>query len=343
MSRVLVERGFNKTRRRLVLDEQNSCYHLISRAPFGFYSLKEGARNIFVKQLYRQAGFCGVEILAYCLMSNHIHILLRIPYLEEDDYTDSLLLRRYLCLYGGTYVPESSYTPEEVESILKVGDEKAERLRKALRKRMGNVSVFMRELKQRYTFWYNTAHENKGSVWSGRFRSQLVENHHECLAVVAAYIDLNPVRAQMVVDPADYAYSSYGAAMRGKEEARDCYRMIYHQDRLNGCMEDYRVLLYGKGASKKVTDGLTPSKDQGQIPESRAEEVIRRKGAIPMHEAIRYRMRHFSEGGAIGSRNFIEKVFAANRDRFGAKRKNGSRKLRGVWGEEELFLARDLS
>ena len=79
-----------------------------------------------------------------------------------------------------------------------------ERIR--LLKRMNDVSVLMKELKQRFSVWYNKSHNRFGTLWAERFRSILVEDRPEVVRTVAAYIDLNPVRAGMVEDPVDYRY-----------------------------------------------------------------------------------------------------------------------------------------
>ena len=48
-----------------------------------------------------------------------------------------------------------------------------------------------------------------------------------------------------------------------------------------------------------------------------------------MGQMLRGRLRHFSDGGAIGSRGFVDDLFDSSRERFGSKRKDGARKLRG--------------
>ena len=87
--------------------------------------------------------------------------------------------------------------------------------REKLLARMFDVSVFMRELKQRFTQWYNKKHQRKGPLWDDRFKSVLLENDETVLLTMAAYIDLNPVRAGLVNDPKDYRWSGYGEAVAG--------------------------------------------------------------------------------------------------------------------------------
>jgi hypothetical protein len=79
----------------------------------------------------------------------------------------------------------------------------------------------MKTLKQRFSLWYTTHHGNlEGSIWQGRFHSTLVENSTSALSAVSAYIDLNPVRAGIVVKAKDYAWSGFGAAARGDSAAK---------------------------------------------------------------------------------------------------------------------------
>jgi putative transposase len=110
---------------------------------------------------------------------------------------------------------------------LRAGGKDAEEWREKLRRRMGDVSVFMRELKQRFAIWYNHKHRNQGTIWSDRFKSVIVEPSREAMVKVAAYIDLNPVRAELVSDPAEYRFCSYAAALGGEKQVRAGYEMIY--------------------------------------------------------------------------------------------------------------------
>ena len=85
---------------------------------------------------------------------------------------------------------------------------------------MWDVSVFMKLLKQRFTQWFNQQWGRKGTLWEERFKSVLVEGAGEVLATMAAYIDLNPVRAGIVKDPADYRWCGYAEATAGSRRAQ---------------------------------------------------------------------------------------------------------------------------
>jgi hypothetical protein len=79
---------------------------------------------------------------------------------------------------------------------------------------MHDLSEFMKTLLQRFTRWHNTRTNRRGNLWEETFKSVIVEDGLAA-KTMAAYIDLNPVRAGMVSDPAEYRWSSYGEAMGG--------------------------------------------------------------------------------------------------------------------------------
>ena len=72
----------------------------------------------------------------------------------------------------------------------------------------------MKTLLQRFTRWSNRTYERSGTLWDERYKSVIVESGIAA-RTMAAYIDLNPVRAGMVKYPAEYRWSSYGEAMGG--------------------------------------------------------------------------------------------------------------------------------
>src|SRR5690606_36642805 len=136
----------------------------------------------------------GMEILAYCIMSNHFHVLIRVRSVPEAGLSRDELLHRYRLLYetsNSVDYPDA----DRMSLILAREDEEAARWERRLRLRMGDVSDFMKTLKQRFSVWYNRSRGRFGTLWAERFRSIIVQDDSMCLQTVAAYIDLNPVRA----------------------------------------------------------------------------------------------------------------------------------------------------
>lgn len=71
------------------------------------------------------------------------------------------------------------------------------------------LSTMMQAVGRRYVQSFNRVHQRTGTLWEGRFRATVVQTERYLLACMA-YIDLNPVRAGMVMRAADYPWSSYG-------------------------------------------------------------------------------------------------------------------------------------
>src|SRR3989338_7626496 len=74
------------------------------------------------------------------------------------------------------------------------------------------LSRGMQHLNGTFTQWFNSKHGRVGHLFQGRFKAFLVEEH-EYLLQAMRYVILNPVRAEMVTDPADYHWSSYRATI----------------------------------------------------------------------------------------------------------------------------------
>ncbi len=322
-------------KKRMVVQNRDGVYHLMSRCCLGEHLLEDGEKEMFIRMMGKQAAFCGVDVLAYSIMSNHFHILARVRH--EKPQTDEEILRRFRLLHEGGRLSPYSMTPDALEKALERNDEAAQRVREAMLARMGDVSVFMRELKQRFTIWYNHQNGNRGTLWMERFKSLVVEPSLHAMATVAAYIDLNAVRSKQVDDPADYRFCSYAAAMGGKSSAMEGYRLIYGGRSFADAIAAYRLCLFGKGAKPKGD----LNKDRGVISEEKLSEVVLSGGKVEMTELLRRRVRYFSDGMAIGSKLFLKEIYEDHRECFPESRKARFARMKGSdWGE--LQVVRDL-
>lgn len=315
-------------RGRYLVRGQAAVYHVVSRTAFAQFAFEAVEKEHFLRILRRQAGFCGVEVLAYCVMSNHFHLLVKVP--EPGPISDSELLRRYRLLYGGRSCPPSSPAPERLAKLLEEDEKEGRELRGRILARMHDLSVFVRELKQRFGIWYNHRHDNRGTLWAERFRSTIVEASAEALSTVAAYIDLNPVRAKMVDDPGDYRFSSFGRAVAGNRAARRGYEGVFCQKSdWEGLLPSYNLVLYGKGEGPKGVTG----KDLGCIDAEKAAKVLDNGGRLPVWQLLRWRVRYFTYGTALGSKHFLENLGKHWNQQSGASRKRHAYRMRaGEWG-----------
>ena len=188
---------------------------------------------------------------------------------------------------------------------------------------MGDVSAFMKEFKQRFSRWYNKTTGRFGTLWAERFTSVLVEDSRRAVRTVAAYIDLNPVRAGLVKDPKEYRFCGYAAALNGVAAMRQgLLSFLVEKNWAKGAAE-YRMLLFVTGGSANRSDKVVLD------PEAIKAELAR-GGELGLGQVLRLRVRHLTDGVILGSKDFVNEMFIRHRDRFGARRKDGARPIRGV-------------
>ncbi len=194
-----------------------AVYHCMTRTVNGERLLDDVAKEVLRKQLWQVADFCGLEILTYALMANHFHVLVRVP--QQTELIDAELIRRYRILHPKPTKYQSAHF-EVIQSQLTQGGPEAEAWRARQLALMGDLSPFMKLVKQRFSVWFNRSHQRFGTLWSERFKSVLVEGKSGVLRTMAAYIDLNAVRAGLVDDPKDYRFCGYGEAVAGNQRAQ---------------------------------------------------------------------------------------------------------------------------
>jgi len=312
--------------------------------------------------------FTGCRVVSYCLMCNHIHLLLEVPPMVEGGLSDGELLERLAVLYSEAVVAEVAKELADAREVVAQGlaDEAyVLRIHERFTYRMHDLGQFMKGLMQRFSQWFNRTQNRTGTLWEDRFKSVIVEDGIAA-KTMAAYIDLNPVRAGMVADPADYRWSSYGEAMgggargNGKKARAGLVRAVkahkgYGADAKywdQGVAKEYRMLLLEEGVEQleavvsETGESDVKVKRKGMKQEVAAAELeqLERGKSVAIGKMLRCRIRYFTDGAVIGSRGFVEEVFQKSRERFGPKRKDGARKWRGK-GEAAagvLWSVRDL-
>ena len=341
-------------------------YHCISRVVDRKLVFGPDEKEKFRTFMRMQENFTGCRVASYCLMSNHIHLLVEVPDVPGDGFSDEELLTRLRAIYSEAFV--ATVALELTEARRLVTDGLAEegaivaRIHARFTYRMHDLSEFMKTLMQRFTKWFNRTHSRQGNLWEDVFKSVIVEGG-VAAKTVAAYIDLNPVRAGIAKDPANYRWSSYGEAIgggargNGKKARAGLVRALRaHQGMAansafwaNDVAREYRKFLMAGAIEKLEThvirDGFSETKRTRKgITRAEAELENVRAGEISTGKMLRCRVRYFTDGAVIGSRSFVNEAFASARERFGPKRKDGARKLRGnaaaaagiLWGLRDL-------
>jgi hypothetical protein len=141
---------------------------------------------------------------------------------------DAEFFRRLKVFYSEAFVKELKKRLKGARERESKEEERA--IKEPFTRRMHDLSEFMRGLLQRFTRWFNRTHERTGTLWERRFKSVIVEDG-VASRTMSAYIDLNPVRAGMVADPAEYRWSSYGEAVAGVKKAQSGLVRALHAHR----------------------------------------------------------------------------------------------------------------
>lgn len=151
----------------------------------------------------------------------------------------------------------------------------------------------------------------------------------EPLHTMEAYIDLNPVRAGLVEDPKEYRWCGYAEAVSGVRRAQRGLSKVTGTPldgwEKSGGAEAYSCLLSSSGV--EVKDAQNEGVVRRGVTAEAARKTVAEKGKLSPEEMVRLRVRYFSDGLVLGSKDFAEAVFAENHDQFGPKCKEGARRI----------------
>ncbi|MCB1227671.1 MAG: transposase [Verrucomicrobiales bacterium] len=230
-------RSWSRSRRRILGYKglEANHYHVMSRTCGGAVFFDDTEKEALRRLIWRVAEFCGVEVLTYCVMGNHFHLLVRVPhheaYLERFDGPEGekRLLSHLRVLYSKAYVEQLE---ADIRQWRRLDQETAVQVKlQGYKDRMADLSRLVKEIKERFSRWYNKRHERRGTLWMDRFKSVLIESTlhakndepptTDVVRAMATYIDLNPVRAGLEASARDYPWCGYGEAMgAGTRKAR---------------------------------------------------------------------------------------------------------------------------
>ena len=253
----------------------DGIYHVTARVAHGAMLLRDERVKDRVRGWIRDiARFSGVEVYAYCVMDNHLHLLVHVPRVPERYWIapgeepsahafgmrppeirvpvwfpgdspalsrgdspradrppvgfsipDDEMAERLSFLRGGRAAKAAAerWRRLRASGCGNVVDEENERLCR----RMYNLSQFVKTLSERIAVRYNEEFGHAGCLWQGRFYSGLVENSPAVLAVVAGYIDYNPVKAGIAASRSAWRWSSFGTACTDPGEDGKRARAMY--------------------------------------------------------------------------------------------------------------------
>jgi putative transposase len=211
------------------------------------------------------------------------------------------------------------------ENLRKTSDAVADENLRRFERMMGKMSWFMRLLKQRFAIWYNRTYGREGTLWSERFKSVLVEDSEGAIRTMAAYIDLNPIRAGIAADPRKYRWCTIGAAMGGLFFAQRGLIAVHDTSTRTEATPSRKLGDLRKWPKVRewwcgqlAFEGQEVKDEEGKIVrrgmDAKVLEQMLKSGArMSLGEVLCCRVRYFVDGGVIGSRDFVRRIVANER------------------------------
>ena len=267
--------------RRLKVRGEAAYYHIISRTVGGEFYLGDVEKEKLVAIIQRFSRLFLVDVIGYCVMSNHFHLLVKMN--PGEKMSDEELLKRVKA--DGGVMQTLIHDPE------------------LLRSRLSDISEYIRYIKQIFSRWYNHIHNRSGYFWGDRFKSVWIESGEALLACLA-YIDLNPVRAKMVEKPEDYRFSGIGYRVQTGNRHKVLSWDGLPFENKKQALPRYRAYLYRNG-------GIAVDGKAGRIAPELLREAAEADFSLAAGDVLRYRIRHFSDGLVIGSKGFVREAYAA--------------------------------
>ena len=213
-------------RKALVSLEDTPYYHCVSRCVRKAFlcgvdrytgQSYEHRRSWVEHRLLELAAVFAIDICAYVVMSNHLHLVLRVDADLVRSWSDIEVVSQWQKLFKGDSLNHDFIKGETLESYQQTIINKRV---KEYRIRLMDISWFMRTLNEPIARKANAEDKCKGRFWEGRFKSQALLDETAVLACMA-YVDLNPIRAKIAKTPATSDFTSIQrrikAAMKGEQ------------------------------------------------------------------------------------------------------------------------------
>ena len=172
----------------------------------------EHRRDWVRERLRFLAGVFAIDICAYAVMSNHLHVVLHVDAERAGRWSDSDVVERYGKLH-----------PMAKDDYGRMPPAKQRAQRKVWRARLCNLSWLMRSLNEFIARRANKEDKVSGRFWEGRFKSQAILDEQGLLTCMA-YVDLNPVRAGVAQTLKDSDFTSVQERLQDLERKRQNHR-----------------------------------------------------------------------------------------------------------------------
>lgn len=271
---------------RIKPEDTGAYYHLTNRIagmpgdlPFG--DVEKEKMVGLIKKLNR---LFTIEVLAYQVMGNHMHI---VCYAPAETLPLAATAKRFNSFYKGRR-PRLDPTDPYCLTVAR---------------QMRDISCLMSRLQQQFTTWFNRtrSRQRRGTLWAQRFKSVLLERD-TALWNCLCYVEMNAVRAGLVGDPGDYRFGSWG----------QWYATGRHP--FGKSLRRHLVAYEGETASARSLNAIwrrfrvdfsRRCGDAGALPEETDAAMCRAAEDSGFLLRLDRRIRYWTDGLIIGSRIFV--------------------------------------
>jgi len=298
---------------RMIIDGEKAVYHVMSRTALDGFPLKDVEKDFMLDLVKRFSTLYFTEILGFCLMDNHFHLLVKM--IPEDRFTDEEIQKRVETFYGDSWTFSKGQLPY-------------------FREKLSSLSEFVREIKVSFARYYNRRHNRRGYFWGDRFKSVIVDKG-ETLVNCLAYIDLNPLRAGIVIRPEDYRWNSLGYHVQTNNQGNflstDFGLKEFNVKSKKERIRRYRRYVYEAGALSR------PDRMQAKVIDDKVVAKERKKDfEISRISRFRHRTRYFTDSGIIGSKEFVATNYQRFKHLFYSKHEKKPKPIKGLDGMYSL-------
>ncbi|MEM9604019.1 MAG: transposase [Pseudomonadota bacterium] len=165
----------------------------------------EHRRDWVEQRLLAVSSVFSIDIASFAIMSNHYHVVLHVDTSAAATWTDSDVVGRWHRLFNGSLLSRKFLDCPNLLSPAELG--RVRELANQWRHRLTDISWFMRCVNEPISRQANAEDRCTGAFWEGRFKSQALLDEKAILAAMA-YVDLNPIRAELATTPEDSDHTS---------------------------------------------------------------------------------------------------------------------------------------
>ncbi|MBU1833050.1 MAG: transposase [Gammaproteobacteria bacterium] len=200
-------------RKALVCVDDTPFYHVTSRCVRRSFlcGIDHGSgkdyshRRIFIEQrIHLLSSLFAIDIAAYAVMSNHIHLVIKLSPEAVNDWSDKEVIARWTSLFKGPLLVQQYFKGMTLSAAELTALNEIIAL---YRQRLADLGWFMKCLNEPIARMANQEDGCTGHFWEARYRSQALLTE-EALLTCMAYVDLNPVRAEMAASPEESDHTS---------------------------------------------------------------------------------------------------------------------------------------